>query len=205
MAPCVYRSRYWHWVPRGQRSGGWTPNSSTLRTSYWLSTVLDINVDIIYYGRYQGRYQGLHSRMAGGQGRSAPEDEEAWHSSHTLGTHLTPWHTMNTALGFIIYYLLCLLSKHINIYYLFIIFYILNLPATYYSPNTISRLVWLNWISFFLCTSKLWVQSTPAFYEILMIILFYQGTKLHTHMYLSIILATKYVRDLTTEIFLALE
>ena len=45
MAPCVYRSRYWHWVPRGQRSGGWTPNSSTLRTSYWLSTVLDINVD----------------------------------------------------------------------------------------------------------------------------------------------------------------
>ena len=118
MAPCVYRSRYWHWVPRGQRSGGWTPNWSTLRTSYWLSTVLDINVDIIYYGRYQGRYQGLHSRMAGGQGRSAPEDEEAWHSSHTLGTHLTPWHTMNTALGFIIYYLLCLLSKHINIYYL---------------------------------------------------------------------------------------
>ena len=79
--------------------------------------------------------------MAGGQGRSAPEDEEAWHSSHTLGTHLTPWHTMNTALGFIIYYLLCLLSKHINIYYLFIIFYILNLPAIYYSPNTISRLV----------------------------------------------------------------
>ena len=110
MAPCVYRSRYWHWVPRAQRSGGWTPNWSTLRTSHWLSTVLDINVDIIYSGDIRVCTHGWREARAGLRRRTwrrgtAPT---RWAPTSPRGT---PW----TLQCIIIYYLLCLLRTSISI------------------------------------------------------------------------------------------
>ena len=105
MAPCVYRSRYWHWVPRAQRSGGWTPNWSTLRTSHWLSTVLDINVDIIYSGDIRVCTHGWREARAGLRRRTRRRGTAPtrWAPTSPRGT---PW-TLQCS---IIYYLLCLLS-----------------------------------------------------------------------------------------------
>ena len=102
MAPCVYRSRYWHWVPRAQRSGGWTPNWSTLRTSHWLSTVLDINVDIIYTGDIRVCTHGWREARAGLRRRTRRRGTAPtrWAPTSRRGT---PW-TLHWALLSTIYY-----------------------------------------------------------------------------------------------------